>query len=579
MPAWHRSGEREEERAGGRCVRESAARRSTSSELGPVRDELLRRAGRPRRHDAVVVDPAAARLRLRDRALGAALRRHPRHAWRTATTSAAWPTSRGTGAPGHMPAGERRASSAPMIHTQPAVARPRPYEPEHTSRGRGELELAGIRSRPRTSPATRPATSPSPPTARSSRATCCSPAPSAAPISPTPTGTRCSPPSAASSSAFRPRRSSTRATGRRRRSGDELAAIRSWRSFEPSGGEVRGAAAARTTSSRQKAALAAGRSARSSVCARSTATARSTTPVFEDTELFARTSGAGSDVVQKEMYTFEDRGGRSLTLRPEATAPIVRAYVQHGMHREPQPVKLYTVAPMCRYAAPQRGRYREHWQLSVEAIGSDDPAIDAELIQLYADLLGRLGVTRLRASSSTRSATGTAGPATSSGWRLARRARGRARRRGAPEARDLSAPGLRHEERAARGALADAPTIGESLCAACQEHFDAVRGYLDAFGVPTTRADARPRSRLLHADDLGVRRTKRSAPSARSAAVGATTTSSRRWVASTTPGIGFGAGIERLLLSPGLTPCRRHHGIDVFFVLEEVRIVRLRSRQ
>jgi len=100
------------------------------------------------------------------------------------------------------------------------------------------------------------------------------------------------------------------------------------------------------------------------------------TPVFEDTALFARTAGEGSDVVQKEMYTFEDRGGRSLTLRPEATAPIARAYLEHGLHREGQPVKLYTIGTMYRYAAPQRGRYREHWQLSVEAIGSADPAID-----------------------------------------------------------------------------------------------------------------------------------------------------------------------------------------------------------
>jgi histidyl-tRNA synthetase len=106
------------------------------------------------------------------------------------------------------------------------------------------------------------------------------------------------------------------------------------------------------------------------------------TPVFEDTELFARTSGAGSDVVQKEMYTFEDRGERSLTLRPEGTAPICRAYLGHGLHREPQPQKLYTIETMYRYAAPQKGRYREHWHLSVEAIGSDDPAIDAELVQL-----------------------------------------------------------------------------------------------------------------------------------------------------------------------------------------------------
>jgi histidyl-tRNA synthetase len=80
------------------------------------------------------------------------------------------------------------------------------------------------------------------------------------------------------------------------------------------------------------------------------------TPNFEDTELFYRTSGAGSDIVQKEMYTFQDQAGRSLTLRPEGTAPIARAYLEHGMHREPQPVKLYTVAPMYRYAAPQKGR-------------------------------------------------------------------------------------------------------------------------------------------------------------------------------------------------------------------------------
>ena len=97
------------------------------------------------------------------------------------------------------------------------------------------------------------------------------------------------------------------------------------------------------------------------------------TPVFEDTELFARTSGEGSDIVSKEMYTFTDRGDRSLTLRPEATAPIVRAYLEHGLHREPQPQKLYTVETIYRYGRPQKGRFREHWQLDVEAIGSDDP--------------------------------------------------------------------------------------------------------------------------------------------------------------------------------------------------------------
>ena len=118
------------------------------------------------------------------------------------------------------------------------------------------------------------------------------------------------------------------------------------------------------------------------------------TPGFEDTGLFARTAGEASDVVHKEMYNFADRSDRPLTLRPEGTAPICRAYVEHGMHREPQPVKAYTIAPMYRYGAPGRGRYREHYQLSVEAIGSEDPAIDAEIIQLYHELLRRLGVTK-----------------------------------------------------------------------------------------------------------------------------------------------------------------------------------------
>ena len=117
------------------------------------------------------------------------------------------------------------------------------------------------------------------------------------------------------------------------------------------------------------------------------------TPVFEDTELFQRTSGAGSDIVQKEMYTFEDRSGRSLTLRPEGTAPICRAYIEHGMHREQQPVKLYTIATMYRYAAPQRGRFREHTQLSLECIGSSEPSVDAEVLQYYDALLRNLGIT------------------------------------------------------------------------------------------------------------------------------------------------------------------------------------------
>ena len=116
------------------------------------------------------------------------------------------------------------------------------------------------------------------------------------------------------------------------------------------------------------------------------------TPTFEDTALFTRTSGDASDVVSKEMYSFRDRGDRELTLRPEGTAPVVRAYLEHGLAREPQPVKLWYVAPMFRYARAQRGRYREHWQFGVESLGSDDPAVDAEVIALQAAWFGELGL-------------------------------------------------------------------------------------------------------------------------------------------------------------------------------------------
>src|SRR4051794_7782539 len=115
------------------------------------------------------------------------------------------------------------------------------------------------------------------------------------------------------------------------------------------------------------------------------------TPAFEATELFARGVGETTDIVQKEMFTFEDQGGRSLTLRPEGTAPICRAYVEHGMHKLPQPVKLWYWGPFFRYEAPQPGRYRQFNQVGVEAIGSDRPSVDAEVIVLMAQLLAEAG--------------------------------------------------------------------------------------------------------------------------------------------------------------------------------------------
>ena len=236
---------------------------------------------------------------------------------------------------------------------------------------------------------------------------------------------------------------------------------------------------------------------------------RVSTPGFEETALFERTAGEASDVVHKEMYSFEDRGDRSLTLRPEGTAPIARAYVEHGLAQEPQPVKAYAIAPMYRYSRPGRGRYREHWQLSLEAIGSADPAIDAEVIQFYAELLRRLGVTEweLRLNSIGDANCRPQYVARLNEWLDAH-----------PELVDeevahkratsvLQVFDVKNEKVLA--ALADAPKIGDSLCDACREHFDAVKAYLDALRRPVrARPGARARPRLLHAHDLRVRRAR-----------------------------------------------------------------------
>jgi histidyl-tRNA synthetase len=294
------------------------------------------------------------------------------------------------------------------------------------------------------------------------------------------------------------------------------------------------------------------------------------TPGFEDTALFERTSGEASDVVHKEMYTFDDRSGRSLTLRPEGTAPIARAYVEHGMGQEPQPVKAYTIAPMYRYGRPGRGRYREHWQLSLEAIGSADPAIDAEVLQFYMELLRRLGVTdwELHLNSIGDENCRPQYVARLTEWLDAH-----------PELVDeevehkrqtsvLQVFDLKNER--LRAALADAPKIGESLCDACRAHFDAVRGYLDAYGEPYV-LDAT----LVRGLDYYTRTTFEFVGPEEN--VNSTICGGGRYDGlveavggPSVPGIGFGAGLERLQLAiereggaPEAPP------LDVFVVVED----------
>ena len=111
------------------------------------------------------------------------------------------------------------------------------------------------------------------------------------------------------------------------------------------------------------------------------------TPVFENTSLFVRSVGQGTDIVEKEMYSFQDRGGDSMTLRPEGTAPVCRAYLEHGMRNLPQPVRLYYFCPAFRYERPQAGRYRQHHQFGVEALGDGDPSVDAEIVEMAWQLM------------------------------------------------------------------------------------------------------------------------------------------------------------------------------------------------
>jgi len=118
-------------------------------------------------------------------------------------------------------------------------------------------------------------------------------------------------------------------------------------------------------------------------------------PAFEDTGLFTRSVGQGTDIVEKEMYTFNDKGGNEITLRPEGTAPVCRAYLEHGLHNRPQPVKLYYIAAIFRYERPQAGRYRQHYQFGCEAIGDDDPALDAEIIDMAWQFLRSVNLLRL----------------------------------------------------------------------------------------------------------------------------------------------------------------------------------------
>jgi histidyl-tRNA synthetase len=208
------------------------------------------------------------------------------------------------------------------------------------------------------------------------------------------------------------------------------------------------------------------------------------TPIFEATEVFSRTVGDSTDIVQKQMFTFEDQGGRSLTLRPEGTAPVARAYIEAGMHKDPQPVKLWYVGPFFRQERPQKGRYRQFTQIGAEAIGSEDPSLDAEVIVLLHEYLQRIGARGLRLKLSSLGNPDTRriylDELKTYLWSRADDLSDDVRNRidlnplRAFDANDAST----------REAMRDAPLLLDSLAADDAEHFARVRELLDDARVP-----------------------------------------------------------------------------------------------
>ena len=207
-------------------------------------------------------------------------------------------------------------------------------------------------------------------------------------------------------------------------------------------------------------------------------------PIFERTELFARGIGEVTDIVQKEMYTFVDRTGESLTLRPEATASKLRAYIEHGLHVQPKPVRLYTMGPMFRYERPQAGRYRQFHQLNVEALGEQHPALDAEVIAMLIDFFKALGLAdRLQLELNS---IGDAACRPQYRERLVAYLRAHAAQlceEGHERAEKNPLRVLDCKKAECRPVLDGAPALADFLCEACADHFARVRRYLEAMGL------------------------------------------------------------------------------------------------
>ncbi|AEF95084.1 Histidyl-tRNA synthetase [Desulfotomaculum nigrificans CO-1-SRB] len=273
------------------------------------------------------------------------------------------------------------------------------------------------------------------------------------------------------------------------------------------------------------------------------------TPIFEHTELFARGVGETTDIVEKEMYTFTDRGDRSITLRPEGTAAVVRAYLENKLYALPQPIKLFYIGPMFRYDRPQAGRFRQFHQFGVEVFGSNSPAIDAEVIAMAMDIYHRIGLTNLELHINSV---------------------------GCPQCRPVLRQKLQEYFRPQLAELCPncqgrfdrnplrildcksekcqeigrhAPTTLDVLCPECQAHFELVKGYLDAVGVKYIVDNRLVRGLDYYTNTAFEIMTRDIGAQSSIGGGGRYNGLIEACGGSAAPGIGFALGLERILLT------------------------------
>lgn len=273
------------------------------------------------------------------------------------------------------------------------------------------------------------------------------------------------------------------------------------------------------------------------------------TPIFEDAGVYLRTAGEGTDVVDKEMYVFEDRGENVLALRPEGTAGVVRAYLQHGMASLQQPVRLFYVAPNFRYDRPQAGRYRQHTQFGIEAIGDQHPLVDAEVIQLATAFFSELGLKDYTLKVNT-IGDGVCRPAYVEALRAYYQPHLDAvcadcRQRFATNPMRL----LDCKEERCQPLIADAPKLLDHLCDECRQHFETLLGYLGAVDIPYVVDPG-----VVRGLDYYTRTVWECHPAVEGAQSSLLSGGRYDGLAELlggppTPGIGFGSGFERLIIN------------------------------